>query len=73
MSIVTLEIPPLPLQKTHNPPFRGFIQKTPLSKDFKGDWKLISVWEESKIQVCQGHPLMAEMANELVVRWAATY
>ncbi|MEH1768109.1 ParA family protein [Nostoc sp.] len=44
-----------------------------LSKDFKGDWKLISVWEESKIQVCQGHPLMAEMANELVIRKRGEY
>ncbi|RCJ31952.1 chromosome partitioning protein ParA [Nostoc punctiforme NIES-2108] len=44
-----------------------------LSKDFKGDWKLISVWEESKIQVCQGHPLMAEMGNELVIRKRGEY
>lgn len=44
-----------------------------LSKDFHGEWDLASVWESSKIQVCQGHPLLAEMANELVIRKRGEY
>ena len=44
-----------------------------LSKDFKGGWSIVPVWEESKIEVCQGHPLLAEMANELVIRKRGEY
>jgi chromosome partitioning protein len=44
-----------------------------LSKDFRGDYPLTSVWEHPKIQVCQGHPLLAEMANELVLRKRGEY
>jgi len=44
-----------------------------LSKDFKGDWSYVPVWSESKIDVCQGHPLLAEMANELVIRKRGEY
>jgi len=44
-----------------------------LSKDFKGDWPCVPVWSESKIDVCQGHPLLAEMANELVIRKRGEY
>lgn len=43
-----------------------------LSKGFQGDWHLIPVWE-SKVEVCQGHPLLAEMANELVIRKRGEY
>lgn len=43
-----------------------------LSKDFKGDWSLVSVWD-SKVDVCQGHPLLAEKANELVIRKRGEY
>lgn len=34
-----------------------------LSKDFKGNWKLAPVWDDSGVEVCQGHPTVAEMAN----------
>jgi chromosome partitioning protein len=44
-----------------------------LSKDFKGNWPLVPAWGESKIEVCQGHPLLAEMANELVIRKRGEY
>ena len=44
-----------------------------LSKDFKGDWSCVPVWSESKINVCQGHPLLAEIANELVIRKRGEY
>ncbi len=44
-----------------------------LSKDFKGDWSCAPAWGESKIDVCQGHPLLAEMANELVIRKRGEY
>ncbi|WP_298916776.1 ParA family protein [uncultured Nostoc sp.] len=43
-----------------------------LSKDFKGDWSLVPVWD-SKVEVCQGHPLLAEIANELVIRKRGEY
>ncbi|NJN07498.1 MAG: ParA family protein [Richelia sp. RM1_1_1] len=44
-----------------------------LSKDFKGDWNLAFAWEEEKIAVCQGHPMLAEVTNELVVRKRGDY
>ncbi|MDF5723706.1 MAG: ParA family protein [Rhizonema sp. PD37] len=44
-----------------------------LSKSFKGDWSNVPVWSESKVEVCQGHPLLAEMANELVIRKRGEY
>lgn len=44
-----------------------------LSKDFKGDWVLRAVWGEPQIEVCQGHPLLAEIANELVIRKRGEY
>ncbi|MEA5583732.1 ParA family protein [Nodularia harveyana UHCC-0300] len=44
-----------------------------LSKDFQGDWDLIPIWEQSKTKVCQGHPLLAEIANELVIRKRGEY
>jgi chromosome partitioning protein len=44
-----------------------------LSKDFKGNWNLVSAWEEPNIEVCQGHPLLADVANELVTRKRGEY
>lgn len=44
-----------------------------LSKDFKGDWQTVSAWGEDKVEVCQGHPMLAEVANELVVRKRGDY
>lgn len=43
------------------------------SKDFKGDYPLVSCWGNPKIEVCQGHPYMAEIANELVIRKRGEY
>lgn len=43
------------------------------AKDFKGDWPLIPVWGDSQVEVCQGHPLLAEIANELVIRKRGEY
>jgi chromosome partitioning protein len=44
-----------------------------LSKDFTGDWALVSAWDEPRIEVCQGHPLLADVANELVIRKRGEY
>lgn len=44
-----------------------------LSKDFKGNWQTVSAWGEEKVGVCQGHPMLAEVANELVVRKRGEY
>ncbi|BAY66634.1 chromosome partitioning ATPase ParA family protein (plasmid) [Calothrix brevissima NIES-22] len=46
-----------------------------LSKDFKGNWSLVPVWKDFNInvEVCQGHPLLAEIANELVIRKRGEY
>lgn len=44
-----------------------------LSKDFQGAWPLQSTWEKSKVEVCQGHPLLADVANELVIRKRGEY
>lgn len=38
------------------------------SKEFKGDYPLVSCWGNPKVEVCQGHPYLAEIANELVIR-----
>lgn len=43
------------------------------AKDFKGDYPLISCWNEPQVEVCQGHPAMAEIANELVIRKRGEY
>lgn len=44
-----------------------------LSKDFKGKYPLVSCWENSKVEVCQGHPTLAELANDLVIRKRGEY
>ncbi len=42
-------------------------------KSFKGDYPLVPCWGSHKIEVCQGHPALAEMANELVIRKRGEY
>ncbi len=42
------------------------------SKNFKGDWPIVPVWAD-KVDLCQGHPSLAEMANELVIRKRGEY
>jgi chromosome partitioning protein len=44
-----------------------------LSKDFKGNWTFAPVWGETKVEVCQGHPQLAEVANDLVIRKRGEY
>ncbi len=44
-----------------------------LSKDFQGDWVFVPAWEKSGVEVCQGHPSLAEVANDLVVRKRGEY
>lgn len=44
-----------------------------LSKDYKGPWPFLSVWESDKIEVCQGHPAMSQLADELVIRRRGEY
>jgi chromosome partitioning protein len=43
------------------------------AKDFKGDWVLVSAWDEERIEVCQGHPSLADTANDLVIRKRGEY
>lgn len=44
-----------------------------LGKDFDGNWPLVSAWETPSIQVCQGHPNMAQVTNDLVIRRRGEY
>lgn len=44
-----------------------------LSKDFQGSWVLASAWNEPRIEVCQGHPSLADVANDLVIRKRGEY
>ena len=44
-----------------------------LSKDFKGDWNIAPAWEKSKVEICQGHPALADIANDLVIRKRGEY
>lgn len=44
-----------------------------LSKDFKGQWPLINIWDSDSIQVCQGHPSMSSMSDQLVTRRRGEY
>lgn len=43
------------------------------SKNFKGNYPLTACWESPRIKVCQGHPTLAEVANELVIRKRGEY
>ena len=43
------------------------------AKDFIGDYPLVSCWGSTKIEVCQGHPVLAETANDLVIRKRGEY
>lgn len=44
-----------------------------LSKDFKGDWSLTPAWNNPKVEVCQGHPAMSQLADDLVIRRRGEY
>ncbi len=44
-----------------------------LSKDFKGNWNTVPGWEKSKVEICQGHPALADIANDLVIRKRGEY
>lgn len=43
------------------------------SKDFDGNWPLVSAWNHPDIEVCQGHPGMAQVASDLVIRRRGEY
>ena len=44
-----------------------------LAKKYDGQWPLIKVWNSDLVEVCQGHQLMASMADELVTRRRGDY
>jgi chromosome partitioning protein len=44
-----------------------------LAKDFKGDWPLFPAWGHLNIEVCPGHPSMAQIADDLVIRRRGEY
>ncbi|MGB3204761.1 MAG: ParA family protein [Crinalium sp.] len=44
-----------------------------LGKDFDGDWPLTVAWGNPNIEVCQGHPTMSQLANDLVIRRRGEY
>jgi chromosome partitioning protein len=44
-----------------------------LSKDFQGNWPIVSAWDNPKIAVCQGHPTMSQIADDLVIRRRGEY
>jgi len=43
------------------------------AKDFIGDYPFVSCWGSSQTEVCQGHPTVAEVANDLVIRKRGEY
>jgi chromosome partitioning protein len=44
-----------------------------LAKDFKGDWPLFPAWSHLNVEVCPGHPSMAQIADDLVIRRRGEY
>jgi chromosome partitioning protein len=44
-----------------------------LSKEFTGNWALVPAWGHPNIEVCQGHPSMAKLADDLVIRRRGEY
>jgi chromosome partitioning protein len=44
-----------------------------LSKDFDGDWHLVSAWNHPHIDVCQGHPMLSQVSDDLVIRRRGEY
>jgi chromosome partitioning protein len=44
-----------------------------LSKGYQGEWPFISAWGDAKVDVCQGHPAMSQLADELVIRRRGEY
>lgn len=43
------------------------------SKDFDGNWPLVPIWDTSSIEVCQGHPTLSQIADDLVIRRRGEY
>jgi chromosome partitioning protein len=46
---------------------------TVLSKEFRGNWPLVDSWQNPKINICQGHPGMSQIADDLVIRRRGEY
>ncbi|MBE9032737.1 ParA family protein [filamentous cyanobacterium LEGE 11480] len=44
-----------------------------LAKDFKGKWPMFPAWGHLNIEVCPGHPSMAQIADDLVIRRRGEY
>lgn len=44
-----------------------------LSKEFDGTWPFVKAWEHPKIEVCQGHPAMSQVSDDLVIRRRGEY
>lgn len=44
-----------------------------LLKDFDGKWPLVPAWDNPKIEVCQGHPTLAQISDDLVIRRRGEY
>lgn len=44
-----------------------------LLKDFDGKWPLVSAWGTPKIEVCQGHPTLSQISDDLVIRRRGEY
>jgi chromosome partitioning protein len=44
-----------------------------LAKEFTRNWTMVPVWGNPNIEVCQGHPSMAKLADDLVIRRRGAY
>ena len=44
-----------------------------LSKGYQGDWPFVPAWDSERVEVCQGHPAMSQLADELVIRRRGEY
>jgi len=44
-----------------------------LAKDFDGNWPLVSAWNTPTIEVCQGHPKLSQISDDLVIRRRGEY
>lgn len=44
-----------------------------LLKDFDGKWPLVPAWDTPKIEVCQGHPTLSQISDDLVIRRRGEY
>jgi chromosome partitioning protein len=43
-----------------------------LDRKFDGEWPLVSVWSE-KLQLCTGHPFVADLQNDFILRKRSEY